>query len=113
MTMLISNLTINEEFHLTGALHPARIEELLDSADKLKEIKDIDAHISEAMAQYPAEDFLESHKSRLLELHKNLRGANKETLGGIIEALDDLAQATFYSADYGRHELSKALKVLK
>ena len=50
---------------------------------------------------------------KLHALAKNLRGQNRETLIGIIESLDDIAQCTFNAADYGRDELKKALEVFK
>ena len=111
--MFMSNLSREEEFRLTGTLRRESIDELLDASSRLEALGGVDAHIEEALAQYPAEDFLEGVKQRLGALMKNVRGANKDELQGIIEALDDIAQTTFYAADYGRDELRKALRTVK
>jgi hypothetical protein len=102
-----------EEFRLFGKLSVETTERLLDASAKLEAVKDIDERLTEAMAQIPAEDFLEDIKRRLNDLRSNLRGNNRETMGGIIEAIDDLAQCTFNAGDYARSELNKALAVLK
>lgn len=107
-----SNLTHAEYFRLYGSLTEERIQELLDLEATAPKVESAIVHIQEGMAQFPAEDFLEPIKQRLLELEKNIRGANKETMKGIIESLDDLAQCTFYGADAGRDELRKALSEL-
>jgi len=108
MSVVFSSLTPTETFRMYGSLTRRQIEDLLGKDEALRELEGIDAHIDEAMCQYPAEDFLESIKTRLHELSKKLRGDNKDTLNGIIESLDDIAQCTFYAADYGRDELQKA-----
>lgn len=110
--MIWSNLSAQETYRMYGRITKEQMENLLDQSAAYEGIDGIDAHISEAMCQYPAEDFLEGIKTRLNALQKNLRGANREELGGIIEALDDLAQTTFYAADYGRSELNKAEQAL-
>lgn len=110
--MLNANLTAEEEFRLTGTLSPAKIEELLDTSAEVGYIKGIDAHIEEAMGQFPAEDFLSDTISRLHEFARRLRGQNRSDLLGIIESIDDLAQLTFNAADYGRDELKKALAAI-
>ena len=94
----------------------AETPELLDMLeDQLKEAERLSACgvngcIDEAMAQYPAEDFLSAHIDRLHVLSKHLRGNNREELIAIIGAAEDLAQCTFYAAEYGRSELNKAVK---
>jgi hypothetical protein len=106
------NLTHEEYFRMYGTLTEQRISDLLDEASAAPNVEGATIHINEGMAQFPAEDFLEPIKTRLIELQQNVRGANKDTLQGIIEALDDLAQITFYAADAGRDELQKALNDL-
>jgi len=113
MSKVFSSLSAQETYRMHGRVTRAQLENLLDQEASLEGIGGVDGYIDEAMCQYPAEDFLEGHKTRLVELMKNLRGANKETMSGIIEALDDIAQCTFNAADYGRSELNKALKTLK
>ncbi|MFW6855320.1 hypothetical protein ACODYM_28935 [Burkholderia gladioli] len=107
----LPHLSNAEFFRMHGTLPPARIEALLDVGDRLAEVKSVDAYIREGMAQLPAEDFLADVMSRLQDIAKRLRGANKEQLLGCVESLDDVAQTTFNAADYGRSELDKALKV--
>lgn len=110
--MIWSNMSPHETFRMYGRVSKSQLEALLETDERLEGIDGIDAHIDEAIAQFPAEDFLEGIKSRLHDLSKKIRGDNKEDLKGIIEALDDLAQCTFNSADYGRSELNSALKAL-
>lgn len=111
--LVSSNASAEEEYRLTGAVTGDRLVELLNIAVVSAETDSVDAYISDAMAQYPAEDFLEELKKSLLALRKNLRGDNRETLGFIIEELDDLALTTFQATDCGRDELNKAAKALK
>lgn len=110
---VFSSLSPQETYRMHGRLTRAQIENLLDQEQKYKQLEGIDACVSEAMAQFPAEDFLEDIKSRLNELSKKLRGDNREALAGIIESIDDLAQCTFYATDYGRSELNKVEKALE
>ena len=110
---MFSNLTAQEELRLTGTLALPRIEELLELDDKLKGLSRIGAHIDEAMAQYPAEDFLTPIMDRLHQFSKRLRGDNRSDLLAIIETIDDFAQCTFNAADYGRNELRKATRAIE
>jgi len=111
--MYISNLTPKERYRLTGTLDAEQIEELLGVEDKLESISGVDAHVKEAMTQYPEEDFLSGPIARLHELAKSVRGENRQKLLSIIEQLDDIAQCTFNAADYGRSELKEALKAFQ
>lgn len=107
-----SSMTPEEEYRLTGTLRPEMIEVLLDDSASLEGTTGVSAHLQEAMCQYPAEDFLADAITRLQKLAKRIRGDNREALLGIIESLDDVAQCTFNAVDYGRDELSKALKAI-
>lgn len=110
---MFSNITAKEEFRLTGTVSGDRLDELLDRSEALDKLEGLDAHIEEAKCQYPAEDFLSGITDRLHELAKRLRGDNRQEVLGIIEALDDIGQTTFYASDYGRSELGKALEIVK
>lgn len=110
---MFSNITAQEEFRLTGTVSGERLNGLLERSDALEKLDGLDAHIYEANGQYPAEDFLSDVIERLHNLAKRLRGDNKAELLGVIEALDDIGQTTFYASDYGRSELRKALATLK
>lgn len=113
MSKVFSSMSPEETFRMYGSLTRAQVECLLERGTALESVNGIDAHLDEARCQYPAEDFLEGHKESLLDLMENLRGANRETLKGIIENLADIATNTNNSADYGREELDKALKVIE
>lgn len=108
-----SNFSAEEEYRVTGTVTGDRLVALLDAHANADRYDSIEAHMQEAYDQFPDEDFLEGHKQRLIDLRRNLRGANREALDRIIEALDDLAMTTFYAADYGRSELRLALKTIR
>lgn len=107
------NMTAREALRIHGTVPLDKLEDLLDREDALKEVQEIDANLKEAMAQYPAEDFLQTPINRLHELAKRLRNENRQEVLAIIGQLDDIAQCTFYAADYGRDELRKALKTVE
>lgn len=109
---MFKNLTPEEEYRLTGQVTGENLEELLDVYQDNRDMDGVDDKIEEAMAQFPAEDFLSDAISELHEIAKRLRGQNKEDLLGVIESLDDIAQCTFNASDYGRDELRKALNMI-
>jgi hypothetical protein len=108
-----SNLTAKEALRLHGQLSEQHLESLLESEEKLNAIDDIDGNLLDARGSYPDEDFLAEIIDRMQTFAKNLRGANKDTCLSIIEALDDIQTTTMHASDYGRSELSSALKVIK
>ena len=106
-----SNMTLAEEFRMNGALSADSIESLIEREALLDGLNGIEVKIKEGMTQFPAEDFLQGPIKRLHQLAKKLRGDNRSEVLAIIESLDDIAQCTFNSADYGRSELKDALKI--
>ncbi len=112
---MFSNLTHRELFRLHGTLPPERVESLLDDIDAGAAVDVAGAliHISEARGQFPAEDFASEIVSQLQALRANLRGANRDKLGQIIESLEDLLQCQFNATDYGLDELHQAELCLK
>ena len=108
-----SNLSAREHLRLNGQVPADMLETLLDKEEMLNSITGIEAHLSEANICFPAEDFLEPIRWQLQDLHRSLRGANREKLGGILESLDDFAQCIFNESDYGRDELRKALDIIQ
>ena len=108
-----SSLSPKEHFRLNGQVPGDMLETLLDRADALETLGGLDAHLSEANGCFPAEDFIEPIRWQLQDLHRSLRGANREKLGGILESLDDLAQCIFNESDYGRDEIRKALDIIQ
>ena len=113
MCINYSSLSAKEHFRLNGQVPEDMLETLLDRAGALESLGGLDAHLSEANICFPGEDFLEPIRWELQELHKTLRGANREKLGGILESLDDLAQCIFNESDYGIDELRKALNIIQ
>ncbi len=111
ITEKMSNLTPEEEFRIFGQLSRANTEMLLDSYATVGEggVDDVPAHIHEALAQYPGEDFLADVVVRIHEVAKRVRGDNRATLIGIAEALDDIAMTTMNAVGYGQSELHVAL----
>lgn len=56
--MTWTNLTASEELRLTGAVTGERLEKLLDCEVRVEAVDGIGAHIDEALAQFPKEDFI-------------------------------------------------------
>lgn len=108
-------LTPSENFRLFGQLPQEQLEQLLDQEKRLAQVESVGGHISDAMAQFPAEDFLADILTELRGVKSELRANSKHKgkIANLIEKLDDIAQTTFYAADYGRDELRKALKVVE
>lgn len=111
--MYISNMSAREYLQYTGSVPIEKVEQLLDKEDLLNDVINIGDSISEAIGQYPSEDFLQDVISRLHDLSKHMRGYNRATLLGIIESLDDIAQCTFDATDYGRSVLKDAIRVVQ
>lgn len=108
--MEASSLTNAEYFRLNGALNTERIEALLDLEAVDNEKPD---SVGDVAAGFPAEDFLASSISSLLNLSKRLRGENKAELQACIENLEELALTTCQSTEYGRDELRTLEKYFK
>lgn len=98
---------------MNGSLSEARCLELINLSEQVPIYEDAIVKVEEARGQFPAEDFTSSISDRLHNIAKRLRGDNKSDLLNVIEALDDLAQCTFYATEYGRSELHDALKILE
>ena len=109
---MISNLSNEEHYRMFGTLPADRIEALLDASDKLESLDGIEAHVSEARCQFPAEDFLVPVQDRLHDLAKRLRGDNRQEVLSIIEQLDDINQCQVYATGYAVEELGKIEKAL-
>lgn len=96
-----SNMTDEECLRLHGALPRDRTEALIDALGAAPNAEDIRALASEAMSQFPAEDFLAAVITQLHQLRDSSRGTNVERITHVIEQLDDIAQRTFAATDYG------------
>lgn len=112
--MLWSNLSIEETYRMYGKVSKAQLDQMIEDRAQAPDLDAVETKIEEGMTQFPAEDFLEGFKNRLIALSKCMnKSANKTELLACIEQLDDIAQCTFYAADYGRSELNDALSEVK
>lgn len=84
--------------------------DLADERDERIEADTIQAHIDEAIAQYPEEDFLEKLADRVFELGEKLRGDNKIEAHTIAKELTELGQTISNAAAFGADELRKIFK---
>ena len=91
----------------------ARCERLVDELAERPEVYTIEARVSEAIAQYPEEDFLDKLVNRVFELGKKLRGDNKAEAHAIAKELTELGQSVANAAAYGREELDQILNPKK
>ena len=91
----------------------ARCERLADELADRPEVDTIEARVSEAIAQYPEEDFLEKLADRVFELGEKLRGDNKAEAHAIAKELTELGQTVANAAAYGREELDQILNPKK
>lgn len=106
------NVTHAEHFLLYGTLTERRCLELIALSEHVCDLSDAVIKVREGMGQFPAEDFLSDVQEKLNKLRDKLRGDNKDTLSGILESLEDIAQCTFNASDYGRSELKDAIKIM-
>lgn len=84
---------------------------LLADADALRN-SGIEAHLDEASAQFPEEDFLAETIREIQELALGMRGLNRAKLNAIAARLDEIQLNAGRSTEYGREELSKAEAIL-
>jgi hypothetical protein len=112
MDHIPSNLSPEEEFSLTGTLRPEQIEKVLDNplVDE-NVVESVLEHVEDIRGNFPKEDFLSREISRLDEMAKRLRGANREELMEISYMLDRIERDTFVESEEGRIGL-KAIREL-
>ena len=91
----------------------ARCERLAEELAERPEVDTIEARVSEAIAQYPEEDFLEKLADRVFKLGEKLRGDNKAEAHAIAMELTELGQQVANAAAYGREELDQILNPKK
>lgn len=91
----------------------ARLEAALEERDARPEADAIDARVTEAVAQYPEEDFLEKLADRVFELGEKLRGDNKAEAHAIAKELTELGQTVANAGAYGADELNQILNPKK
>ena len=110
---LAHNASPSEHLRVNGALPIDLQERLAAMYESANNLKGAAIHIQEGHCGFVAEDEFIEIQERLGELCKRLRGENRETLKGIIEALDDKALCLFYAADAARSELRKATAIIE
>lgn len=91
----------------------ARCERLADELADLPTVDTIEVRVSEAVAQFPEEDFLEKLADRVFELGEKLKGDNKVEAHAIAKELTELGQTVANAAAYGREELGQILNPKK
>ena len=91
----------------------ARCERLADELADLPTVDTIEARVSEAVAQYPEEDFLEALADRVFELGELLKGDNKAEAHAIAKELTELGQTVANAGAYGADELNQILNPKK
>ena len=89
------------------------LERLADELAERPEVDTIEARVSEAIAQYPEEDFLEKLADRVFELGEKLRGDNKAEAHAIAKELTELGQTVANAGAYGADELNQILNPKK
>lgn len=89
-----------------------RLEAAIDAADDKLDASDVATAVDEAIAQYPAEGFLDTIIDRINELAKKMRGDNADELKLISEALFELADETTRATEYGAEQLNNLIKDL-
>lgn len=90
-----------------------RLEAAHDELAERPEADAIDARVTEAIAQYPEEDFLDKLVDRVFELGEKLRGDNKAEAHAIAKELTELGQTVANAAAYGAEELNQILNPKK
>ena len=111
MNYINSNMLPREELAQFGVLSEATAEKIIDQAEQLEEVLEIEGYIAEAKSQFVDEDFLEPVLKLLKNLHRNLRKSDtKEAVQFIIDEAEDLQGTIARASEYGADELNKALK---
>ena len=114
MNYINSNMLPREELAQFGVLSEATAESLIDRAEQLEEVLDIEGYITEGKSQFVDEDFLEPVLKLLRNLHSNLRKSDtKEAIQYIIAEAEDLQGTVARASEYGADELNKALKQIR
>jgi hypothetical protein len=109
-----SNMSNAEYFSLNGTLSCDRIESLL----AIEESKlgfdpdDVRVKIKEARGCAFKEGDLSDELQALRELLLNVRGANRDTLGAIVENMSNVVARLLQDAEYLISELDDALKII-
>jgi hypothetical protein len=91
------NFSLSDEEHLryNGTLPLERQEAIIGDGAHVAEIQDAACYITDALAQFPDEDFLTEVIREIEVVENSVRGENKKALRAVIEKLTDmeLAQA--------------------
>ena len=107
-----SILTISEEFQMFGEITGSRAEEAMNAIVMGENVPSIKAHIDEACAMFPDEDFTAEIIIEMRGLAKRIRGENRAEMLQLIEKLEAKNEEVWQAAEYGVDELKKALKVI-
>lgn len=109
-----SNMSAKEAYRLYGRISEQQMERLLTLEDNVGELEDISTHISEAEAQLPAEDFLETIAYKLEDLADGLRkGEVQNEIRNIAGLVREVQLMTFRNAEEALDELNKAARIVE
>jgi len=92
-----------------GSLPEDRMEELLDAAEELDAICDVEDDLNVVAGHLPEEDFLNDAVKNLKELSANMRGANKEKLLAIIKVVESELDEQARAIEFAQEAINKAL----
>lgn len=108
-----SNMSAKEAYRLCGRISEQQMERLLSLEEKIGELEDVSAHISEAEAQLPTEDFLETIAFKLEDLADGVRkGEVQNEIRTIVGLVREVQLKTFRDAEEALGELNKAAKII-
>ena len=107
-------MTPKEHLKIHGSLPLSEIEALVDKIDLIesRDLSGIEAHISEAKAQYPNEDFLAPMLQRIGDLIKKMRGDNRQELFDIHQELQRIQDQQGDATLYAFQELKSAINLV-
>ena len=86
----ISNLTIKEEFKLTGNLSYDRTQLLIDIYDKVELQRNAVVYLDTAKQHVPDEDFFDSLIDSATNLRDHTRGKNRIATQMLIDEIEEL-----------------------
>lgn len=112
--MIMSNMTVKEHLKIHGSLPLSEIEALVDRLEVIesRDLSGVEAHISEAKAQFPDEDFLSPALKRISELIKRMRGDNRQELFFIHQQLEQIQDQQVNATLYAFQEIKSAINLV-
>lgn len=114
MLFNFSSLSDEEHLRLNGTLPVERQEVIRDSADHAAQIQEAaDGYITDALAQFPDEDFLTDAIREIEVVEHSVRGENKKALRAVIQTLTDIESAQARATEEAVDLLGKLTTVIE